>query len=111
MKTPAAGEFFPLGLFPAGDFGPFTLYTSKKHRVVRFARAPPKEPASYLQRRQRSAWTAAAAVWTCLPPLDKQYWSELARQNHLKISGHMLFMMVTTRNNREALQCLKPPTL
>ena len=111
MQTPEAGEFFPLGFNPHGDFAIWTIYTSRRGRVVRFTRAPPTTPPTWLQRRQWSAWTAAAALWATLPAASKQEWNTCVQVNHLKISGHNLFMHYWTGANDQCLETLKqPPT-
>jgi hypothetical protein len=109
MQQPNRGDFIPLGFYPAGDFGPFTWYTSKNRRVVRFLRAPPTSPPSWLQQRQRSAWIAAAATWSTNSSAFRTWWHAVAALNGLKIGGYNLYMHLTTANDPSGLQALKQP--
>jgi hypothetical protein len=109
MKTPQPGSFIPLGLFPHGDLGPFTVYTSNRRKVVFFTRSPPTTPPSWLQRRQRSSWMAAAAEWATMSDAQRTWWQQVAYLNHLKISAYNLFIHSRTSNDPTCLSALKIP--
>jgi hypothetical protein len=96
-------------MFPYGDLGPFTYYTSKKRKVIRFLRSPPTSPPSAMQIRQRQKWTAAAATWTTQRESDRDWWRQLARINHLKITAYNAFIIYHTIEDRTWFATLKKP--
>lgn len=81
-----------MGLNPAGDIGPFTVFRTKRLGVVWFPRAPPKMKPSFLQRRHRNRWSFAARVWRTMPILDREKWMTAARLLNLAITGYNLFI-------------------
>lgn len=103
------GASFPIGFYPLGDLADFTYYTTRRRKVVRFLRAPPTSPPSWLQRRQRAAWTAAAAAWQTAPNTFRLWWRAVANLNHLKISGYNLYMHLSTANDPTGLAALRTP--
>jgi len=109
MLQPAPGSFLPMGFFPYGDFGPWTIYTSKRRKVIHFLRAPPTSPPSWLQQRQRAAWTAAAAVWSTMGESEREWWRSVARINHLKITAYNLFIIFESGKDPTCLNNLKLP--
>jgi hypothetical protein len=110
MKNPSPGQFIPLGFNPHGDWGAYTIYTSRSRKVVRFPRAPPTKPPTYLQRRQRFAWRAAAAMWRDANNTTREWWRTLARINHLTITGHNAFIAYYTQQDKRWLASLKQPS-
>ena len=109
MQTPRPGTFIPLGFYPHGDLGNFTVYTTKRRKVVRFLRAPPTTPPSWLQRRVRNAWIAAAAEWSTMSGPQYTWWQQVAALNHLRITAYNLFIHCRTANDPTCLSALKIP--
>lgn len=109
MLTPKPGTFIPLGFYPHGDIENFTIYTTSRRKVVWFTRAPPTSPASWLQRRMRNAWTAAAAEWATMSPAQQTWWRDVAALNWLKITAYNLFIHNRTGNDPTGLVALKTP--
>jgi len=110
VLQPAAGTFFPLGLYPHGDFGPWTIYVTKTRKLVHFLRAPPTSPPSWLQQRQRHLWSAAAAVWATMGEPAREWWHRVAAINHLKLSGYNLFIVYETGKDPSCLDALAMPS-
>lgn len=81
-----------MGLNPSGDLGPFTIFRTRRLHIVWYLKAPPEKSASYLQRRHRNAWRAAAEVWKALTQLERTAWNTAARLARLSISGYNLFL-------------------
>lgn len=81
-----------LGLYPSGDLGDFTVYTSKRHALVYFQKTSPKNPPTVLQRRVRARLVLAAWLWQNLPPTKREDWLTAARLAGLRISGYNLFV-------------------
>jgi hypothetical protein len=99
-------SFIPMGLYPSGDFGPWTIYTSHRRKVVSFLRSPPKTPANYPQRRQRHLWIEASRLWSASSPTAKANWRLLASRCHLKISAYNLFIFCRSTPDRGHLETL-----
>lgn len=109
MKTQEPGSFVPLGFYPHGDFGPYTIYTNKHRKVVRFLRAPPTTPPTWLQRRQRNAWAAVATSWSTMGKPGRDWWNAVAALNHLTISGYNLYVHFWTGRGATTLVALTTP--
>lgn len=89
--------FSLLGFLLQGDVGGFTIYTKPKHRIVIYDAAPPKVPASLLQRHQRNRWWCDLLTWRRLSPAERDAWTRVARLANLRVSGLNLF--IHTRSN------------
>jgi hypothetical protein len=109
MKNPSTGNFLPLGFHPFGDWGPFTIYTSRTGKIVRFPRSPPKQPPTWGQQRQRDAWSAAMAEWASAPDATRTWWRQLARLNRLNITAINLFLIYKLSPQSPWLASLKNP--
>jgi hypothetical protein len=92
-----------LGLRPTGDFGPYTIYTSQRHKTVAFPRSPPQKPPSIRQIQQRERWRAAAQAWAELPNTIKLNWRTAAIKANLKITGHNLWIWYILRGDQPAI--------
>lgn len=101
--------FSPLGLFPSGDFGPWTIYTNKNHRIVQYLRAPPTSPPTAAQQRQRNAWSAVAELWSTLLPSERLWWQNIASRGRLRITAFNLFMHYHLTEDKECLLTLTNP--
>jgi hypothetical protein len=94
----------PLGLYPSGDLGLFTYYTTQKRRVVRFLTTKPLKPASSAQTRQRNLWGAIALQWSSLPQTTRDAWSRVAEGARLKVTAFNLYIHVYSRRDFECLR-------
>lgn len=92
-----------LGLYPSGDLGPYTIYTSKRHKIVFFPKAPPKKPPTELQRRERAIFTSVAFLWRALPAATRADWKLATQRARLTISGYNLFTYYHSTKDREAI--------
>lgn len=99
-----------LGLYPSGDLGPLTIYTSKRKGIVYFAKAPPKELPTVLQRRVRARLTLAAWLWTMLPETARQAWLLAARKANLRITGYNLYCYWVMTDNLAAIKTIERQT-
>lgn len=99
-----------MGLNPAGDIGPYTVFRTRRSGVVWFPRAPPKMAPSYLQRRNRNTWSFAARVWSGSTPDDRQNWMDAARRAQLSISGYNLFIFYQVTKDRSVIETIQRKT-
>ena len=109
MKTPKPIMAL-LGLNPSGDLGDYTVYTSRRKGIVWFVKAPPKCPPTYLQRRQRNAFTLAALCWRRVSSEARRTWSAAARLAGLKCSGYNLFVFFQLTRDRAAIRTIEHQT-
>jgi len=88
------------GLWPTGDFGPFTFYTShRRQRVVAFLKAPPKTPPSWKQKIAHTRFRDAANLWTLQPKATRDNWTNACKRAGLSITGFNLWMHCRIRND------------
>jgi hypothetical protein len=99
-----------LGLYASGDLGPWTFYTSRRHAIVAFLRAPPKTPATYLQLRQRNRWRAAAEAWSLADSPTRQRWRDASRLANLRITPYNLWVWYQTTHDSAALSTIENQT-
>lgn len=99
-----------MGMNIQGDVGGVTCYTNRKRKLVVYAKSPPKEPASYLQTRQRNHFRRVGALWTATPLDIQQLWNRLAERAHLRIAGYHLFSYYHLKNDRQAIATLMTQT-
>lgn len=99
-----------MGLNPAGDIGPFTVFRTRRLGVVWFPRAPPKMAPSYLQRRNRNKWSFAARVWSGSTPADREAWMTAARLAQLSITGYNLFIFYEVTKDRSVIETIERNT-
>lgn len=92
MLTSKNAALLPFGLFPTGDWSLWTIYTTKRHKVVSFLRSPPTEPPSPAQLRQRNRWTAIAHQWSSLGRQGQDPWKLAAARAHLRITAFNLYL-------------------
>ncbi len=107
MKTIPPHIFQFLGVNTNGDIGPYTIYTSQRHRLVIFLKTWPKDPASYNQKLNRDRWRHAGIRWRNLPPSTRNDWKRLAKAANLTISGYNLYMHYITGPPRTIVQTLQ----
>jgi alpha-ketoglutarate-dependent taurine dioxygenase len=96
----------PLGLYPSGDLGLFTYYTTRKRHVVRFLRTKPRKPQSPAQRRQRNLWRAIARQWSDLPTQTREAWRRLAAAAHLSVTAFNLYIAYYSTENATWLRTI-----
>lgn len=100
----------PLPLFPflgwnvQGDMGPFTFYTSRRHKLVFYLKAPPQEAPSYLRVMNQNRWAVIAQAWRDLVPAKQQAWLDAARLARLRITGRNLFYYFKCTGDRAAVE-------
>lgn len=96
----------PLGLYPSGDLGLHTYYTTKQRRVVRFLRTKPLKPQSVAQRRQRDLWAGIALQWSYLPAATRAAWMKAAAGAHIRITAFNLYIHVYSLRDFECLSTI-----
>jgi hypothetical protein len=106
MLVSQTGLCLPLGLYPSGDLGLFTYYTTKKRKVTRFLTTKPLKPESAAQKRQRSLWAAIAHQWTALDATTKAAWNKAARGAYCRITAFNLYIHVHATRNFECLSTI-----
>jgi len=82
-----------LGFRPTGDLADLTAYTSVRNKTVWFIKAPPLEPASPRQLRQRQHFRNAAIGWRALREETREDWRRAARRAHLDLCGYTLYLV------------------
>ena len=96
------------GLWPTGDFGPWTFYTShKRHVVVAYPKAPPKDPPSWKQLVEQARFRNAGNLWSLLPAATKAAWTAAAKRAKLSISGFNFYMYVQLRQDFDAARTVQ----
>lgn len=80
-----------LSMSTQGDLGALTMYTSQRGKLVIFPRAPPLNPPSLEQARQRQQFNATAIAWWSLTNEQRTAWKTAAIRAHLRITGYNLW--------------------
>lgn len=84
--------FSLLGLISWGDLGPFTLYKSKRGKIVVFAKTYPGKPPSAKQTVQRDKFKAAVVKWHSLNRDKRERWELATHRISLPLTGLNLFV-------------------
>lgn len=100
-------RFSFIGLRPTGDIGGFTVYTSKKGRVVWFPKSPPKTPFTRLQLRHMKHFEFAARAWQRQTQEVRNAWNLAARRAHLYLSGYTLWTYWQTTRKRQTIRTIE----
>ena len=102
-----------LGTWVGGDLGDFTLYTTRRRKLVWYPRAPPSSPPTVAQRRQRDRFTLAVQRWRALAASEHAQWESLALQLGLVATGHNLYLHLALNFDAQAWEVavLKTRTL
>ncbi len=96
-----------LGFGATGDLGPLTAYTSRRAGTVWFTKAPPLEPPSEWQRRQRDRFRLAATAWRALDEISRQRWHRACRLAGLYIHGYNLWIWWQLVRHRPTLATIE----
>jgi len=96
-----------LGFNTQGDLGPWTFYTSKRKGLVWFVKAPPLEPPTLAQTRQRNKFRLAGYVWRSLNAEQQRAWSRAAIAANLRITGYNLFVFWITTQDHPAIHTVE----
>lgn len=92
-----------LGFNPTGDVGPFTIYTSKRRKMVFYLRAPPLEPPSEWQTWQRNKFRLVGYLWRTLSPAKQALWEQAAKLANLRITGYNLYVRFQLKQDYDTL--------
>ena len=96
-----------LGWNTQGDLGPYTMYTATDKGLVFYAKAPPKEPPSYLQGRERNRFRHVAKQWAALPNDVRQRWEQATIDANLVITGYGLWTYFLMTNDRASIETIQ----
>lgn len=99
-----------IALTVKGDLAGMTLYTDRLGRKVWFPQAPPKDPPSPLQVKQRARFQTCITNWNALSQTTKQTWENMSLKAHLVMTGHNLFIHVSLRGAFPLLATLQRQT-
>lgn len=80
-----------LGFQASGDLAGYTVYTSRRGKLVMFTKSPPLKPASGRQRILRNRLKLSSEIWQTMTPTEKQRWNAAADAAALRITGYNLF--------------------
>ena len=107
MKPMPPSIFQFLGYLTNGDVGPWTFYTSVRHKLVFFPKTWPKDPATYHQTLYRNRWRHAALRWNELDASTKSLWELASKRSHLTITGYNLFIFYILGNHTRFIQTVE----
>lgn len=107
-----------LGMYISGDVGGYTVYTTRRGKIVWYPASPALKPPSPLQQKQRLRFKLAQANWRLLSPALVATWEHLTKVLCLPLTGQNLFISLSLRPNNDALTSatrkagvvLSPPT-
>lgn len=108
MQAPP--ESFAFGWNPTGDWGPFTIYTSKRRRPVFFLKAPPKEPPTDRQTYRRDAFRLVARLWAKVSAAQKRLWEQASIDAHLSVTGYNLYVYYQLTKDRNTIRTIEQQT-
>ena len=80
-----------LGLMISGDACGLTFYRKPHGTLVFFNQAPPRTPASPLQKLHRDDWRSYATMWRALSAEIQEKWKAAADRAKLKVTGYGLW--------------------
>jgi len=110
MRIFGPNLFRVLGTIVSGDLGPLTFYTSKRHRLVWFPKAPPDKPPTVWQTYRRNIWRAGADSWRSLPQQERDNWKEATRRARLTITHYNLYLWWFTHDADASIRVLENNT-
>lgn len=110
VRTLPPAFFQYLGTTTNGDYGPFTMYRSKRGKLVFFPKTWPKDPATYNQTLNRNRWRHAGQRWRDLEPATRALWKQLGKRANLTISGYNLFIFYMMGKGTKAVDTLQRNT-
>lgn len=93
-----------------GDFGPLTMYRSKRGKIVAFAKTYPTGPPSDKQIEQRAAFSAAAIAWNALTSSQRDQWHLAAARASLCAHGYDLWIHWQLTADTSAIETLERQT-
>ena len=93
-----------------GDFGPLTMYRSKRGKIVTFAKTYPAKPPSELQLEQRAAFSTAAQAWRALTAGQRAQWELASRRASLCMHGYDLWIHYQLTGDTSAIETLERQT-
>ncbi len=93
MALQPHGHLFHLfGFIIWGDYGPLTMYKSRRGKMVAYPRTYPEKPPSPDQVTNRAAFGSAAVDWHHLPKETQAKWERVTRVLSLQVTGFNLYM-------------------
>lgn len=107
MRTTPPPIWSLIGLNPTGDLRPYTIYTSRRGRVVWYYQAPPDKPPSWLQLRHRNRWRLLGRQWRAETTATRQLWQLAARRAQLRVTGYNLYTYWHLTRDRQAIRTVE----
>lgn len=93
-----------LGLEISGDLADYTMWRTRRGRLVCYPRTVPGKPPSPAQQAHRARFAQACAAWAALPASARSAYEEAAKRCSLPMTGHNLWIRWTfTGDLHEAL--------
>jgi hypothetical protein len=93
-----------------GDCGGFTIYTDRFGRKVFYKKAPPKEPASPLQRHHRDRFRDAVFAWKLLLDDEKRQLELAVHRASLCLTGQNLYTSCALRHDEAVYMTIADQT-
>lgn len=107
MQTGLTNLFKVWGMNTQGDFGPYTMYTSKRKHLVVFLKAPPKEPPSPAQQQLLARFKTAAGTWNQLSADDKAKWRLAVARTRCRIGANALWTFWQMTRDRATIATIE----
>ena len=107
MKVEGPKIYRFLGWNTQGDLGPYTMYSPTTGGLVFYTKAPPKEPASHRQIRQRNRFRLVGWLWKQLSIAERIDWERAAQLAHLRITGYDLFTYLITKHDERCIESVE----
>ena len=89
-----------LGVDLSGDLGDWTIYRTRRGKIVFFPRSPPKEPASPKQIAQRLRFSTSMANWVATSATVKSQWEQVTLRLSVCATGHNLYLSCAMNPDR-----------
>lgn len=106
-----ARPFLPLlGLYVAGDLADWTLWTTKRGRIVWAPRSPPRQPPTAAQLKQRARFAVAQQTWAAISSTLKAAWEQAMITCDLDMTGQNAVMSLALNPDPDALASINKRT-
>lgn len=96
-----------IALYVSGDLAGFTMYTDRFMRHIAYPLAPPKEPPTALQLRQRARFTQAITAWHATTQANRDAYEQITLALSLAMTGHNLWIHVALTGDFPVLDTLQ----
>lgn len=93
-----------------GDLGGWTTYTSRRHGLVFYAKAPPLTPPTWAQSLIRLNFSNAAAAWSAMTQSAKDDYQRANSLCHSRMTAYNLFLSIALKNGTGLKEAVEQAT-